>query len=296
MSAKLFVLMLCLGMQAFMANAELREFTDTKGRVIEAELISYNALREKVTVKLKGKGNKTVSISIFSETDQQCIVSWNKNQNVKSAESKTKPPITQTKELSKKQVKEIAEKYIEAILDKDYAAWTRLMASTAEVSERDFMVFYNQVLDGRETWLPGVYSELKRIKISEIEGSAVSLEFQSKDPHNSKGCLLILPDGKIKYDAIYVRHPIVMAKLCFGDLYYIRPFRATGIRYERSSSGLIKTGIPLLGWDVNASASDQFKSLDKIRVWLQENCNKWDSSEPKLFLPEEFTSDWFEAW
>ena len=102
MNRKLFVLILCLGMQAFMANAEFREFTDTKGRVIEAELISYNALREKVTVKLKGKGNKTVPISIFSETDQNYIVSWEKTRgfldeqklNLKGVKTKMKmsPP------------------------------------------------------------------------------------------------------------------------------------------------------------------------------------------------------------
>ena len=81
MTLKAVVLMAYVGMQAFAAKAEFREFTDTKGRTITAELISYNALQEKVTIKLKGKGNKTIPIGIFSETDQKYVVEWHRNQD-----------------------------------------------------------------------------------------------------------------------------------------------------------------------------------------------------------------------
>lgn len=81
MTLKTVVLMACVGMQAFAAKAEFREFTDTQGRTLTAELISYNALQEQVTIKLKGKGNKTVPVNIFSETDRKYIVSWKQNQD-----------------------------------------------------------------------------------------------------------------------------------------------------------------------------------------------------------------------
>lgn len=81
MNMKVMALAACFGMQSLVANAEYREFTDATGRKLEAELIRYDASSKKVSLNCKGKGSKTVSISIFSEADQKYIISWNKNQN-----------------------------------------------------------------------------------------------------------------------------------------------------------------------------------------------------------------------
>ncbi len=78
MKQKLFMLTFCLGMQAFMANAGYRNFTDTKGRVIEAEIVKYNPSKKTVILRCKNKGMKTVPTGIFSEKDQKYILSWNK--------------------------------------------------------------------------------------------------------------------------------------------------------------------------------------------------------------------------
>jgi hypothetical protein len=62
------------------ANAEYRKFTDTKGRIIEGEIVKYDTGREMVSIKCKKRGTKTVPIGIFSEEDQTYIISWNENQ------------------------------------------------------------------------------------------------------------------------------------------------------------------------------------------------------------------------
>ncbi|MEN7972382.1 MAG: hypothetical protein ABFR47_00960 [Verrucomicrobiota bacterium] len=81
MDLKVVALVVVLGMQVLVAKAEYREFTDAKGRTLSAKLIRYNDLQKKVTIKCKGKGIKTVPVSIFSETDQKYIASWKLNQD-----------------------------------------------------------------------------------------------------------------------------------------------------------------------------------------------------------------------
>ncbi|MEN7972383.1 MAG: hypothetical protein ABFR47_00965 [Verrucomicrobiota bacterium] len=81
MNLKTIALLSCLGIHTFATAAEYRKFTDAKGRTLSAELIRYNDLQKKVTIKCKGKGIKTVPVSIFSETDQKYIASWNQNQD-----------------------------------------------------------------------------------------------------------------------------------------------------------------------------------------------------------------------
>ena len=82
MRFKFIALLVCFGMQAFVAHAEYRKFADANGRIIEAELVRYDSSQKKVTIKRKGNGaTKTVPISIFSETDQKYIISWNENQD-----------------------------------------------------------------------------------------------------------------------------------------------------------------------------------------------------------------------
>ena len=216
-----------------------------------------------------------------------CVIAWTLVAGSISA--------AQGEELSKRKVKEIAEEYVEAIIDQDYEAWSGLMANPTGVSEEAFMAYYTKparINHPFSYWLPT--GKLKRLKILSIKESVVQLEFQIKDRGgiSPKGYLLILPDGKIKYDAIHVWHPILWAKLYASYLNHMQPF-PSGKRHELYSSGLISTGIPLFDFDPNASQSDQRKSLNKIETWMEDNCNEWDSSEPKLFFPKKLTTDWF---
>lgn len=74
-------LAVCMGMLAVSAHAQYRDFTDASGRTIAAKLVRYDATRSKVTVDCKGKGVKTVPITVFSSEDQQYIISWSKSQD-----------------------------------------------------------------------------------------------------------------------------------------------------------------------------------------------------------------------
>ena len=71
-------LSLCLLIIALNATAkEYHKFTNTKGQTLLAHLIRYNDSKKTVFLDCKGKGGKTVPISVFSEEDQQYILDWN---------------------------------------------------------------------------------------------------------------------------------------------------------------------------------------------------------------------------
>ena len=86
MNRKTLLLTICLVICAFVARADYRAFTDSQGREINAKLIRYDAIKKKVTIQRKGKGSATVPISLFSEDDQEYIISWNKNKDFLSAQ------------------------------------------------------------------------------------------------------------------------------------------------------------------------------------------------------------------
>lgn len=82
MSFRRVILLGCIGLQTLVAHAEYRTFTDAAtGRTLEAELIRYDAASQKVSLKLKERGTKTVPISLFIEEDRAYIIAWDKNQD-----------------------------------------------------------------------------------------------------------------------------------------------------------------------------------------------------------------------
>ena len=105
MNVKLIVLMVCIGVQSFVAKAEYRKFKDANGRMIEAEVLRYDAMSKKVSLNCKGKGSKTVPISIFSEADQKYIVSWSSNQDFLS-DRKLKVKFSRNKDKNKNRSRE----------------------------------------------------------------------------------------------------------------------------------------------------------------------------------------------
>jgi hypothetical protein len=107
--------------------------------------------------------------------------------------------------------------------------------------------------------------------------------------------ILLTPDGKIKYDDVFVKHPIELAKiacmeigLCFGrgrSFYLSDEYKL----FVQSYYALLKeTGIPLFGLDLHDDPDDITESLEKIMEWVEDNAESYDSSEPKVFLPYRF--------
>ena len=72
-------------MQVLAAQGDYREFIGADGRTIVAKLVAYDDLSKKVTVQPKGKGFKTVPLTLFSEIDQAYISSWKDRQDFLSA-------------------------------------------------------------------------------------------------------------------------------------------------------------------------------------------------------------------
>ena len=94
--------------------------------------------------------------------------------------------------------------------------------------------------------------------------------------------------GKVKYDAIYHQHPVTLAQRDMIIFAIDKPF-PEGINHEWYSRALIGTGIPLYGFDPESSKNDQLKSLGKMWDWLNRKRNKWDASDPEVFLPKKVT-------
>ncbi len=71
------ILAVCL-LTVLSAGAETKYhiFTDDQGRSIEAKIVRYDEVQNKVTVQPKGRAAMTVPVSAFSEADQAYIVEW----------------------------------------------------------------------------------------------------------------------------------------------------------------------------------------------------------------------------
>jgi len=206
----------------------------------------------------------------------------------------------QEQELTRKQVEEIAEKYIKAISEKDYVAWSSLMVSTKRVSEKEFREFY---LKEAGLWRPfeASFNRIKKIEVRKVRDNSAILDvytvFSGDEVGIRPAALLLLPDGKIKYDAFIVRHPLLIAKSSAGNLYgsYSRNVHPNAMSSRNApKAALFKSGVPLFGFDEpNASKDDRSRALNKILKWISKNSNEWDSSEPKVYLPKEITQKLF---
>lgn len=196
--------------------------------------------------------------------------------------------------LSKRDVKAIAERYIDTITTRDYSTWTSLMASSEIATKSEFLKFFefkevsSSTLTSDELFRPKISGEIKRIKIKRIKGVCIELEFQSKASYSPSKCLFIQPDGKIKYDAIFHQHPVLIARIAWGQWFHIQPFRTTGPACDWYYFNLKATGIPLQGFDRSSNKSKQYKALDKIGQWLEDEGEEWDSTYPKLFINGDF--------
>ena len=212
---------------------------------------------------------------------------------VSSKKNKKTKPATQTQELSRKQAEEIAEKYIKAILDRDYLAWSSLMVDTKRVTEKEFMEYY---LEPKGRWRPfgRNFKGIKKIKVRKVRGNSVILDVY-QDFGDGVGihpdALLLLPDGEIKYDALIVRHPLLIARSSAGRLSYLHNYSLHPTKMylmNDPEAALFKSGVPLFGYDEpNASRYEKLRSLDEIIEWIFENKDEWDSSEPNVYLPKE---------
>lgn len=154
-----------------------------------------------------------------------------------------------------------------------------------------------------------------RVKVKKIEdlNVLVTITYYEQDnprsgssgtytPSDTKGYIQLTPEGKIKYDPIYRRHPMEIAQSRINSLIFLfnksaeladesRPDRAK-LEENQKSWGLTidtlsKMEIPLAGLDTTTPVVEQKESLEIIIEWFCANAETWDRGEPLTPLPEQ---------
>lgn len=184
-------------------------------------------------------------------------------------------------ELSKDDIKQIVEQYSEACINQSFVKWEKISVNGEHRQLGDFKRAI--------AWSSGV----KNIRMKKVEGLNILIQYQSKSGYKTEGWIQLLSSGKIKYDPIVCPHPVIKA---FNNFELARTYgddsgkRIRELR-KMAISDLLQSGIPTYNLRVDSPNSDQFKALDKIAEWLEENGDKWDSSEPQVFCPKEQFKD-----
>jgi len=272
---------------------EYREFTNQDGKSIHARIVQYDANGERVQLELQNRNKAWIQLSDLSEVDQVYIRQYNQEKaNLASETAKDKPePV---KELSKKELRAIGEQYIQA--------W----------ESGDFEKVKSFFLHGQHltrTRFAECMERIDELDIDKVGDGYIILDFDSNTywPHLTdlpisnadQRWVLFTTDGKIKYDSILLKHPIEIALKSMLVLY------GRGEKYkwaavgsnsnalsERTYTSLKNMGVPMFGLDLSGNPDEIDESLLKMTEWLLEEGDKWDSTEPKVFFPEELLKEY----
>ncbi len=188
-------------------------------------------------------------------------------------------------ELAQDEVKMLAQQYAEACMNKDFKVWQSMYYKPSETSE----VRFKNALQGAGSGVMTQVAEPKNIRIKKVDGRNVYLQIQSQNGHRDDGWLQLLPDGKVKYDPIICPHPIIQVfdNYAFARMYSDDSGQRVDELRKMCIAHLLETGIPTFGLKIDSPNHAQFKALDDIEEWLDENGDKWDVSEPHVFCPKE---------
>lgn len=186
--------------------------------------------------------------------------------------------------LKSSQVEEIATQYVQAIKNKDFSAWSKLMLNTRGLNEDSFKerigltAFNTVVIEDIDKTKTGFNIRLT----FEPQVVIISHENRTSLISQSTFSVQMLPNGKIKYD-ILIPHPIPFAMItCASSIYQLEKRNET-----ESGSHLKDYGIPLFGYEHNAPVKEQEKSVRKMLKWLLNDGEDWDRDDPKIPCPEE---------
>jgi hypothetical protein len=91
------------------------------------------------------------------------------------------------------------------------------------------------------------------------------------------GVLYILPNGRIKYDPIFVMHPALALRGLLTQM------ENDDIRYRQSAfRTLTKWGLPLFGFTPNAEPKVRTNSVIRFRAWIEKNESTFDMGKVKI--------------
>ena len=151
------------------------------------------------------------------------------------------------------------------------------------LTAEDFTAFKSLFAEDRQKY----FSEdvFKRINLTSCEVEAVSSSYVTiryqfhPDEQSPKmiGSLYIFPNGKIKYDPIFLGHPALALRGILSQMEH------EDVRYRQSAQRtLTKWEIPLFGFLPDAEVNVRTKSISAFRDWIDENEATFDLGKVKI--------------
>lgn len=93
------------------------------------------------------------------------------------------------------------------------------------------------------------------------------------------GSLYLLPNGKIKYDPIYIRHPALSLRGI------VELMESEDLIFRQNAfKRMLAWNLPMFGFDPGVEPYTQFISIEQFASWVFENETTFDLTEPKLPL------------
>lgn len=264
------VLFMVLALAGIAHSAEYRSFKNQEGKAIHARIIQYDAEGGRVELELTNRKKAWVELSTLSAEDQAFIKQWQQDKVAEASKAKT---------LSEEEVRAIAEQYIKAWEDRDYQLWEALVIGP---------------MQGRlptESHWKQRYKEKVLLEIEEIEGLNVQLNIEIKGSKRREGWLQLLSDGRIKYTPLSFPHPLEIS-FKYGFVLYLDSFGKVNMEIkQRALQDLRNNKIPLFGYELDASLHKRQRSAKKILLWMIEEGETWDATDPKVPLPKKQLKD-----
>ncbi len=180
--------------------------------------------------------------------------------------------------MSEKEVRALAEQYIDAIDDEDFEAWKALLAP---MHPGDSSL--------TETGFKTSVSRFNGVHILDVEDRNVNLRVRYKSSGSIESWLQITESGHIKYTPLQFPHPITRALQGVPFLLRNRKdLRTTGMSYLRDA------GVPLFNYDLNGDRNDREDAVEKIMEWIEANGATHDHTLPKVYYPEDALNELIE--
>jgi len=295
------MVLVCLLWSAGLVAAEYRTWTDEKGNVVEAE---YRGIKNgKVVLVVRDGKEAEVDPALLSDEDREYIYMQERDKDrsaVTEVGSETNRSVDSVREparITGGDANAIAKKYAEAISERDFDTWQSLMLDPGNWSSGAFKHKLDNELRVQQVRLKGNHLEDYGYSVR-IQVVVLLQVFDGYGPtgrwdeHEWSIWLQILPDGKIKYDDLYIDHPMKIA-MDWCWTHFLDEMKIPYWGRRRSDGELERTKVPDFG--VTARHADHFakmEALKNMREWLLDEGRAHDATEPIVSCPDEIFKGW----
>jgi len=283
------VVLFFLFLSALMVSAEYRTWTDKKGNEIEAE---YKGMKNGKVV-LVGRDGKEYDVNpaFLSDADREFIQEQNSSDSETGNESlndaaESTDAAKESVAISASEANEVAKKYAEALYSRDFDAWKSLMLDTGGWNSGSFKHRLDDELNVKQTRVKGVHPEdygysvrIEMVVSLKDWGSGIVSE------NEWSYWVQMRPDGKIKYDDLFMEHPIKIAMdWCYQHMLSEKKIDYWGPR--RSDREFEETKVSRFGYSDHVDHFAKLKALKDMEGWLLDEGRDYDVTEPKMSCPE----------